>query len=132
MTRLLLITLLVLSSGPAYAEWVEFAKNDQLGATMYVDPDTIRRTGDLVKMWSLLDYKTVQTSSGGSYLSTKEQSEYDCTEERERLKAFAAFSGSMGSGTVVSLNPTEDKWVPVAPDSSGQAMRKFACATSDR
>jgi hypothetical protein len=95
---------------------------------MYVDPDTIRRTGDLVKMWSLLDYKTVQTRSGGSYLSSKEQSEYDCTEERERLKVFAAFSGNMASGTVVSLNPTKAQWVPPAPDSSGQAMRKFACS----
>jgi hypothetical protein len=124
--RLLLITLLLLSSGPAYAEWVSVGTDDKL--TLYVDPDTIRRKGDLVKMWSLLDYKTIQTSSGGSYLSTKQQSEYDCTDERERLIVFAAFSGSMGSGKVVFLNQTEDKWVPVAPDSSGQAMWKFACA----
>ena len=41
MTRLLLIALLVLSSGPAYAEWVAIGSADD-GMTAYVDPDTIR------------------------------------------------------------------------------------------
>jgi hypothetical protein len=61
MKRLLLITLLLLSSGPVYAEWVLLNQNDQTGLTVYVDPDTIRRKGALVKMWILSDYKTVQT-----------------------------------------------------------------------
>ena len=30
------------------------------GYTVYADPDTIRRKGDLVKMWILFDFKTVQ------------------------------------------------------------------------
>ncbi len=44
MTRLFLITLLVLNSGPAYAEWVVIEKNNQLSElqTVYVDPTTIR------------------------------------------------------------------------------------------
>ena len=46
--RLFLITLLVLSSSPAYAEWVEIGGNDQIGMTTYADPGTIRRNGDLV------------------------------------------------------------------------------------
>ena len=54
LTRLLLITLLALSSGPAYAEWVKVNENDTF--TVYVDPDTIRRKGDLVEMWTLYDY----------------------------------------------------------------------------
>jgi hypothetical protein len=55
----LLITLLVLNSSPAYAEWVwiSFTKSEG-GYDVYADPDTIRRKGDLVKMWVLYDYKT--------------------------------------------------------------------------
>jgi len=41
MTRLLLIALLMLSNGPAYAEWVAIASADD-GMTAYVDPDIIR------------------------------------------------------------------------------------------
>ena len=55
----LLLTLLVLSSVPAYAEWVAVEK-DYLSPglqTVYVDPDTIRREGNLVTMWQLIDFK---------------------------------------------------------------------------
>ena len=57
MTRLLLITLLLLSSSPAYAEWVKIGDQDQLGMTVYADRETIRRKGALVKIWQLLDFK---------------------------------------------------------------------------
>ena len=47
MTRLFLITLLVLSSGSAYAEWVRIGYSESLGGyTAYVDPDTIRRSDE--------------------------------------------------------------------------------------
>ena len=61
-----LIVLLLLSSGPAYAEWVPVDEHDQAGtteSTSYVDLDTIRRNGDLVKMWVLFDYETRQYST---------------------------------------------------------------------
>ena len=50
MTRLFLITLLVLSSGPAYAEWVAVENNSLSPGlqTVYIDPDTIRLKGDVV------------------------------------------------------------------------------------
>ena len=117
----------MLSNQPSYAQWVVFEKNSQLELTVYVDPNTIRRTGDLVTMWSLLDYMTIQTDSEGTYLSTKQQGEYDCAEERMRFHALTSFSDNMGSGMVVYLNPTEGNWVPVAPDSSGHALWKLAC-----
>ncbi len=62
MKRLLLITLLVLSHGPVYAEWVAIEKNHQLSAlqTVYVDPTTIRREGNLVALWQLTDFKWTQ------------------------------------------------------------------------
>ena len=38
----LVITLLALSSGSAYAGWVTVSENKQEGKTIYVNPDTIR------------------------------------------------------------------------------------------
>jgi hypothetical protein len=127
--RLLLIALLSLSSGPAYAEWVLFSET-QTGLTVYVDPDTIRREGDLVKMWQLLDYKTIQTVAGDSFLSSKTQSEYDCAGERMRVLEFMNFSGNMGSGSdnVVSIVADEKTWIPIVPESPGKRLWKVACA----
>ena len=39
------ILLLLLSSGPAYAEWVDVGDNNEKGMTVYIDSDTIRRKG---------------------------------------------------------------------------------------
>jgi hypothetical protein len=122
----LLITLLVLSSGPAYAEWVR-ALNNQTDPTLYVDSDTIRRNGTVVKWWELLDYKTVQTVAGISFLSMKVQREYDCAGEQIRVLAMADFSGNMANGKVVFSDFTQSNWVPVQPESMGQTLWKAAC-----
>lgn len=120
------IILLVLSSGPAYAEWVR-ALNNQTDPTLYVDSDTIRRDGTVVKWWELLDYKTVQTVAGLSFLSMKVLREYDCAGEQIRVLAMADFSGNMANGKVVFTDFAQSNWVPVQPESMGQALWKFVC-----
>ena len=128
MTRLLLIILLFVSSAPAYAEWVEAVRYDQAGMTVYGDPDTARRNGNLVKMWVLIDFKTIQTSpSGTSYLSSKQQREYDCAEKRQHMLVVTVFMGNMGSGNVVYNNSDEQPWEPVSPESAAQGLWKVAC-----
>lgn len=117
-----LMTLLVLRSGSAYAEWVAIAGDDEAGMTVYVDPDTIRRNGDLVKMWHMSDRKTME-----GYGSIKTQREYDCAEARHRLLAATIFSGHMGQGTLLDNNLKEGQWITVAPDGGSQALWKFAC-----
>ena len=126
MTRLLLITLLVLSSGPAYAEWVLIDENDR-GMSTYVDPDTIRRKGDLVKIWQMFDEKIADTIRGRSFLSLRAQAEYDCTEERARSLALSYHSGNMGGGETVYTTSDIGKWAPVAPGTIAQALWTFAC-----
>ena len=126
MKRLLLITFLLLSSGPAYAEWVSVAEADD-GMTVYVDRDTIRRKGNLVEMWLLYDYKTVRAGEQHHIVSVKMQSEYDCPEERFRTRAILEYSGNMGRGKVVFTDSNKGTWKPVAPGSPAQALLKVAC-----
>jgi surface-adhesin protein E len=124
----LLLTLLVLSSGPAYGEWLWASANNQVGLTIYVDPDTIRRNGDLVKLWQLYDYKTRQTVGGDSFFSSKAQRQFDCVKQRTRLLSFTHFTGNMGSGNRVFSDLDESEWKPVAPGSVGHALWRFACS----
>ena len=125
MTRLLLITLLVLSSGPAYAEWLELSGDDRV--TTYTDATTIQRTGDLVRMWELLNFQTLQESRN-PYFSLKAVREYDCTLEQSRIISLYSYSGQMGTGEMVgSYLEDEVKWEPVMPGSLGQDVWKIAC-----
>ena len=128
MTRLLLIILLFLSSSPAYAEWVKVGESDE--STIYSDPDTIRSKGNLVKVWSLYDYKAIHTSKqeSKSFLSGKMQVEHDCAEEQLRTSVEYGYSGQMGTGELVfsHTKPVVD-WTPVMPGSVGQSEWDFAC-----
>jgi hypothetical protein len=126
MKRLLLITFLLLSSGPAYAEWVLHGESES-GTTVYADPATMHREGNLVKMEVLFDFKTIQTNAGVSYLSAKAQMEYDCAEQRFEGLEVIYFSGNMGSGNLLDRSSAKGKWLPVSPSSLDQALWKVAC-----
>jgi len=81
-----------------------------------------------VKVWALTDYTTLQTVADRSFLFSKAQNEFDCTEERERELAMTWFSGKMGKGDGVWTNFDETTWRPVAPGSVGHGVWTFACA----
>ena len=118
---------MLMNSGAARAEWTPTNENDQLVA--HVDFATIRRMGDIVKMWMLNNYKAAKTAPDGKrYLSSKWQSEFDCKEKNFRTLAFSWHSGKTGSGKVVlSKLDVDGKWIPVPPDSTGDMMWKIAC-----
>ena len=121
----MLFTLLV-SSGPAYADWMSLGTSDS-GTTVYADLATLRREGDLVKMLVLFDFKTAQTKADVSFLSAKAQMEYDCAEQRYEGLAVTYFSGNMGNGQLLDRSSGKGKRLRVSPDSLDQALWKLAC-----
>jgi len=123
----LLLMLLILSSQPVYADWVLVSGDDEAGLKVYVDPTTLRRNGNLAKMWQLYNYKTVQTVAGDSLLSMKRFNEYDCTEERTRLLGYTWFAGNMGNGNVVYSTMEQLPWEPVVPRTINRTLWKVAC-----
>lgn len=126
MTRLLLVTLLFLSSVPAYAEWVKVGADDTF--TTYADPDTIRSKGTTMKIWSLTDLQKARTTrEGKSILSIKMLFEFDCAEEQIRILAEYAYAGQMGTSEIVYSYTKPDDWRPVLPGSMGHGSWKFAC-----
>jgi hypothetical protein len=126
MKKLLLITLLVLSSGPACAEWMSFGASDS-GTTVYADPTTKSRDGDLVKMWVLFDFKTAQTKGDVSYLSAKAHMKYDCARQRFEGLTVMYVSGNMGSGTILDRSSGKGTWLRISPGSLDQSLWKLAC-----
>ena len=85
------------------AKWTRVHKNDELGLTLYADYATIRKSGDITKIWSMGDFETVQeTKMGGKkkkYLSSKSQWEFNCKENQLRLLSSVFFSDNMSRGT---------------------------------
>ena len=125
-----LITLLVLSGAPAYAEWVKVDKDYFSSGlwTIYVDPDTIRREGNLVTVWQLVDFKAMQGGrSPTRFCSTKTHKQFDCAEKRFRLLAFTEFTDGMGTGEPTGGYVDKDTWLLVEPESVSQALWEMMC-----
>jgi hypothetical protein len=72
MRKALLILLLAVVSNSAVAEWVQVGGNET--AITYADPATIRKAGNVVTMWRLLDYTKARGIEGiKPYASVKAQ-----------------------------------------------------------
>lgn len=102
-----LIILLVLSSGPAYAEWMEIGTSGEGNqkSTNYIDVSKIQRDGTLAKIWVLYNYTATQTFRGKPYLSIKGQRQYECRERTWRILAAYLYSEHMGGALLQRLSP---------------------------
>jgi hypothetical protein len=125
--KILLLTLMfAVMSSSAMAEWVPVGGNDRF--TLYSDPTTISKSGNMVKMLRLTDFKTVQGNTDEHYMSTKRQDEYNCVKEQRRIIFITAHSENMAEGYVVMrvVNKPGD-WKSISPGSQGEAVWEFAC-----
>ena len=119
--RLLLCFLLTLAAAPAWAEWVKVSDTDV--AIVYIDPSTIRKDGNLRRVWGITDLK--RRDMNGE-MSRRVLYEYDCKEERFRILSMTGHAGPMANGKVVSeVNNASGKW---NDDASGTVGYTKACA----
>jgi hypothetical protein len=125
MRKVILMILLSVISSNAMAGWAKVGSNEN--ATIYVDAATIQRTGNMARMWQLIDFKTTKKDMGEAYLSTKDQNEYDCNEKKLRRRAFSEHSKNMGDGEVVYSDSFTSKWKLVTPESGIQVLWETAC-----
>ena len=122
--RTLLITILLLATGSARADWLKVGSAN--GDTYYFDPSTIRVGGDKRNVWELVDNK--QRDKYGAF-SARMRTEYDCKREKVQILSVTLHSESMATGKVLSNEQyaTED-WSDVPPATSAQSVLKIVCA----
>lgn len=120
-----LAILLLLMSSPTWAAWKSVGEEE--AGTTYADPATIARAGNVVKMWSLLDYKAFQRMVEVGYFSQKSLVEYDCREKQIRGLAVVLHAEPMGEGKVIYEDDSPHEWEELVPDTMGEVLWKFAC-----
>lgn len=126
-----------IKNGGVISEWSEIftQHNDEVAAgnvvnpgyTIYVNNSTIRREGDVVKMWSLIDYDHSKMITDKPYLSVRSQDEYDCKGKQYRSLRYSFFAGNLGGGAVVVKSAKPADWYPVEPDSIVKILFNAAC-----
>ena len=129
MKKLILTLFLFFTSTSAIAKWIEVGQATNEKSVAYVDYTTIHKKGSKVTMWSMLDYKTIQSGTTGNFLSEISLEEYDCINAQSRTLSIADYSENMQEGTVAytnTFNPP-DIWRPVIPNTISEALWKSAC-----
>jgi hypothetical protein len=119
----IILCLLAFVTSPAWAEWVKVRETKD--ATFYIDPATIRKDGNLRKIWEVKDFRERDT---GGEMSVRFLSEYDCREERYRVLALSSHTEPMAKGHTVISGDDPSPWVTIPLDTLGKATLKRVCA----
>jgi hypothetical protein len=97
----------------------------------YAGPATISRSGDIVRMSSVIDSTIADDAASQRHrVSWKDEWEYDCETRQTRPVQYTEYSGRMGTGEKMfsyKLAAAVFKWITVKPDSVGEALWKIAC-----
>ena len=126
MKKALLLMLLTVMSGNAAAAWVEACSNET--ATIYIDPGSIRKSGDVAQMSNLLDLKSgVVLGELVAFTSYKEHQEFDCKKRQARILYVSWYAENMGSGRMVGSDSAPTNWRPVRPGSMCEVLLDLAC-----
>lgn len=113
-------------TGNAVAGWTVIGENAEIA--FYVDSDTIRRSGNTVKMWSLINYSAPQKlGKEKSFMSGVSLSEYDCGERKARVLQSTPFKGKMREGEALFTSNTVGEWSYPLPGSVSYAELEIAC-----
>jgi hypothetical protein len=128
----LLIMMLAMTHKPVQAGWVAIDGQYQSPGlqTVYVDPDGVRKEGNLVTLSALIDWTWMQGNrSPTRFYSTKLTKQFDCAKKQVRTLSATDFYGHMGTGQVIGGggHTSEGHWIPIEPGTLNQGFWEAAC-----
>ena len=127
MRKIVLMILLTLVNSNAVAEWTQVgSKNQETDLTLYVDYETIQKKDDNARMWSLVDFETMQEEKTEP-ISAKTHHEYECKNEKIKQLFYSLYNESMGGGTMTYSNSDAHEWASVLHKSQDEVLLKIAC-----
>ena len=110
MLHVVLSALFLLVATSVRAEWVKVTESQ--GAVVYVDPATLKKSGDVRRVWILTD---LQSSRGDNVVSIRTLEDFNCKQRRRRITSQVSYAGPMATGKVLhSARPTSDKFEQVS------------------
>jgi hypothetical protein len=117
------MSMMLRGNGAANGNWGLVAANDDY--TAYADKSTMRRNGNVVKVWQLIDAKNPTYGA----LSQVSQVEYDCKIEKSRYLVRYGYAGKMAGGEIVYKDIDITKWEPNPPYSMSEILWKHSCSS---
>lgn len=118
-----------LSAGNAVASnWVKAV--DSGTSKIFVDTDSINRTGDIVAAWYRRDFKHPMATEkkGRPYKSSKVLNYYNCSEHEIASAQWIRYEGNAGLGKVISNQKVIAlEYGDIPPGEAGKPIFDFVC-----
>jgi len=95
------------------------------GTVFYIDRDSIKKEGALIRVWELQDLKA---KGPLEEKSRRVLIEYDSKNERRRVLSFSFHGESMGAGVTLKSDQTPGKWTMVVPNTTAAVVFQVASA----
>ena len=95
------------------------------GTVFYIDRDSIKKEGSLIRVWELQDLKA---KGPLEEKSRRVLVEYDSKNERRRVLSFSFHAESMGAGVTLKSDQTPGKWTMVVPNTTAAVVFQVASA----
>jgi len=113
----------------AHAEWEFVSGNNKFN--YYYDSDTIHKSENIVKVWTLYDHFQLVTSHNVKpHMSMMILGEFDCKKEVHRTLYTSTYSEKMGKGEMIEKDGSYEltgKWHSVSPVSFFYTLMSVAC-----
>ncbi len=118
--------LCVESSSDARApRWVKVGEGND--AVFYYLPDMVRKNGNLVQVWNLIDLNVPKYEDNKAFQSSMTLKLFDCASQLVQVKLIIAYSGRMGTGDVVDSGVLSAPPDPVVPGSMDSGLLDTVC-----
>jgi hypothetical protein len=130
---LIAVSSMFIVSYPVMADWDFYGSSSDQSIDFYIDSSRIKSSGDVVKVWSLMNYKVAQKVGSSKSLSAILLNEYQCAEEVMRNAHITSYVGKMGGGNAIFSETSRiTRWDPIPPGSIGESIMYLVCGKNQK
>ena len=118
------LSIALVISFPVLADWKYIATENESESEFFLDFETLRKDGNLRRIWQLVNLKADDKYGSGSMRS---RMEFDCKNETIQGLSLIVFADKFANGKVIRQFDTATSKSDVAPNTVGWTMLKEVC-----
>jgi hypothetical protein len=120
----LFLTIALFLCLPVMADWKYIATESESESDFFLDFETLRKDGNVRRIWQLVNLKSGDKTGWGSIRS---RMEFDCKNETSQGSSTTSFSGKFADGKVIFQSNTPLAKFDLAPNTVGWILLKEVC-----
>lgn len=118
----------LLASFNTYAQLWDPVVESESNTVYSYDSSSVKRDGDIVTYWELVDYGTPLKSGSLVVVSSKTMVIQDCKNNKFKVSTLMDYDGHKGMGHIVNVELFRTtNWYEGTPDSVNEVMKQQVC-----